>query len=1035
MKTKKLIALLLSLIMLVGLLPTMAFAEDKFEITLDVYKMNGVDTEDAEWNFSSNRAADIRYGAFKTSGVVTKINPETAEINNGDYLLVVAEFTGSESIAPKGFASSMINVAYDYSKVQPINVVISSASDSTKPLASDCKNAILGNSTANGGYSASGSDAPLNGTMRVQNYGLSATFSSDAGENAVGVNNTIRALGIFQFKVVDASSSISFQMLSEESTPAAPSRPSLVGFADNGIAMDTNKNYPLSQLIKSGQMTGLPSVRLGAASPLTSITFDIDKTTLEVDGTTGGTVAVSNVQPVPSDAILGSVAWSIAPTGKGVTINASTGAVTVGATAEDTTYTITATSGTATGTKTFAVTRAAGVAKTMTVTATDKTAVYGTAKDITPSITVKDQYGGTMTNPTVTMDTAAGFSFDGTKISVANNATVGKHTLTFKCGTASATLDITVGKANGPAAPSITAEDAATKGGNGKLKGTSTAMEYNTSATATTGWKACSDTETLVPAGTYYVRVAETATHKAGAVTTGLVVDQPGTSKAPVVTITGGGQIEEGASATLEATLTNASACTGTLTYKWYKDGVEMSGETGSSITVNKEGTYKVEVTHTLGANDPAKGEATATVSIKTKTVVTVTKKASVSVTAGTTLKVSDLVTVDPAAAANLVNGTVTVYEKVPGKAEVVGVACTCSHKDENPVPETGHDAGCPYVKAQAAVPVSYKVATELKANTEYFATYTVTAVDDNDTYKVNAVSAAAAPTVEADEANFVKVTVTAGGGGGGGVSGITVRYNVGEHGTLTGSATESVQRGKTPSKVPTVTAKDGYKFLGWSLDGTTVVDPTTVTITSATTFTALYTSVKNTYISGYPDGTFRPDAHVTRAEVASMLARLNKDFDSNKTYTGSANDVAANTWFANFVNFGMEKGIISGYTDGTFRPDADITRGEFASMMARYMGLSGTGSATFADTNGHWAADSIAVLADKGIVNGYPDGGFHPDAQLTRAEAVQMVNTALAVQALTGAAEVTPSDVASTHWAYTQIIAAMNTDIRDIIG
>jgi len=287
----------------------------------------------------------------------------------------------------------------------------------------------------------------------------------------------------------------------------------------------------------------------------------------------------------------------------------------------------------------------------------------------------------------------------------------------------------------------------------------------------------------------------------------------------------------------------------------------------------------------------------------------------------------------------------------------------------------------------------------------------------------------------DADVTKDVLKLANSGGGGGGAVSsGYTVRYNAGTNGTLTGSATEKVKKGETPANVPTVTAKDGFRFIGWSQDGKTVVDPTTVKITSSTTFTALYQAVKNTYISGYPDGTFRPNAHITRAEVASMLARLSKDFDAKANYTGKANDVAEGTWFTNFVNFGMEKGIISGYTDGTFRPDADITRGEFASMMARYMNLKLGGNATFADTNGHWASASIAALADKGIVTGYPDGGFHPNAQLTRAEAVQMINTALEVQALAGEAEVVPTDVTSAHWAYTQIIAAMNTDIRDII-
>lgn len=745
---------------------------------------------------------------------------------------------------------------------------------------------------------------------------------------------------------------------------------------------------------------------------LTGIDVALDQTEVTVNGTTGGTVnATATLKP---DGATGTVAWSVSPTNRGVSINSDTGVVTIGNKATAGTYTVTATSGSVTGTKTFEVKKAAAAAQSMTVTATDKTAVYGTAKNITPTFTVKDQYGDNVPSPTITMDTAAGFTFNGTTVAVANNATVGDHTLTFKCGTASATLVITVGKANGPAAPSITVEDAATKGGNGKLKGTDTTMEYNTSATATTGWKACSATETAVPAGTYYVRVAETATHKAGAVTAALVINQPGTSTQPVVSITGGGQIEEGASATLTATISNQAACTGTLTYKWYKDNVEISGETTNTITVNEAGTYKVEVTHTNGANDPATGSATASVTVKGKTDVKVAKKTTASQTEGT-LNAQNLVTVTDGTWDQVKDAvTTTIYKFVAAAAEDDDTTADIDESKDH-----------------------YEVVTGGLTEGTYYVDVAVAAIVDKADYKVDAVPGVGAPddaTAPDALAGYVKLTVTKQTDGGYVPSSYTVRYNAGTNGTLNGNASENVKRGQKPANVPTVTANEGYMFRGWSQNGTTIVDPTTVTINSNVTFTALYAPVKNTYISGYPDGTFRPDASVTRAEIASMLARLSKDFDAKASYTGTATDVAANAWYASFVNFGMQKGIIRGHEDGTFRPDANITRGEFAAMLARYMGLTNGGSKQFSDTADHWASASIAALADAGIVTGYNDGSFQPNASLTRAEAVQMINTALKVSTTGVTYDVVPTDVSSAHWAYTQILTAMNTDIKDIV-
>lgn len=180
-------------------------------------------------------------------------------------------------------------------------------------------------------------------------------------------------------------------------------------------------------------------------------------------------------------------------------------------------------------------------------------------------------------------------------------------------------------------------------------------------------------------------------------------------------------------------------------------------------------------------------------------------------------------------------------------------------------------------------------------------------------------------------------------------------------------------------------------------------------------------------YISGYEDGTFRPDNTITRAETAVIIARCSDDFDENKTYSSDFSDMSGNEWYANYVGYAAQKGYISGYEDGTFKAERSISRAEFSVVLGKYLGLSGSKTDTvFSDVSSeHFANGYIKELYDKNIINGYEDGMFKPDNTITRAETVTMINKALGRNAEN--TDSNPfSDVPQNHWAYNQIIAAV---------
>ena len=150
-------------------------------------------------------------------------------------------------------------------------------------------------------------------------------------------------------------------------------------------------------------------------------------------------------------------------------------------------------------------------------------------------------------------------------------------------------------------------------------------------------------------------------------------------------------------------------------------------------------------------------------------------------------------------------------------------------------------------------------------------------------------------------------------------------------------------------------------------------------------------------YIMGYPDGNVRPEGEITRAEACTIFFRLlteeSRDYYFSKTndYT----DVSRSDWFNNAISTLSNAGIVTGYADGTFRPDQPITRGEMAKIIANFARLGGA-TKSFTDLSGHWAKSYVELAAGNGWIAGYPDGTFGPDKKITRAETVTMINRVL---------------------------------------
>ena len=254
-----------------------------------------------------------------------------------------------------------------------------------------------------------------------------------------------------------------------------------------------------------------------------------------------------------------------------------------------------------------------------------------------------------------------------------------------------------------------------------------------------------------------------------------------------------------------------------------------------------------------------------------------------------------------------------------------------------------------------------------------------------------------------------------------------TITATADEHGKIDPAGTITVPKGE--SKTFTITPDSGYHIKDVLVDGKSVGAVSTYTFKEVVADHTIHAAFAenhtpghptqpeqpkveipdddalglNTddhfaYIVGYGNGEVRPQNNITRAEVATIFFRLLTDDvrDENLTKTNRYSDVAATSWYNTAVSTLSSMGIITGYPDGTFRPNAAITRAEFAAIAARFDNDGDKTAAKFSDIATHWAKDEISIAYNNGWINGYPDGTFGPQRDITRAETMTLVNRVL---------------------------------------
>ena len=291
------------------------------------------------------------------------------------------------------------------------------------------------------------------------------------------------------------------------------------------------------------------------------------------------------------------------------------------------------------------------------------------------------------------------------------------------------------------------------------------------------------------------------------------------------------------------------------------------------------------------------------------------------------------------------------------------------------------------------------------------------------------------------------------------------------ELGTVS-SALETVAAVKGTAKGSTAQPKSGARFDGWySADGTFLSKeltfvPTKVdgTVWQGTTYYAHFSAKRSpstpstpakpdetkptlapipemlngedhyAYLLGYEDGTVRPNGSISRAEVATVLFRLLKDDvrTQNLTKDNAYSDVSDTAWYAAAVSTLSKMGVISGYPDGTFRPNAPITRAEFAAMIARFDETAKSADTPFTDISGHWAENAIGKAYGNGWVEGSSKTVFCPESNLTRAETATLLNRVLhrlpEKESDLLANQIAWPDNPKTFWGYLAIQEATNS-------
>lgn len=288
--------------------------------------------------------------------------------------------------------------------------------------------------------------------------------------------------------------------------------------------------------------------------------------------------------------------------------------------------------------------------------------------------------------------------------------------------------------------------------------------------------------------------------------------------------------------------------------------------------------------------------------------------------------------------------------------------------------------------------------------------------------------------------------------------------------GTVTaGSETIGAATGKPTGS--TAQAKSGARFDGWySADGTllspelTFVPTKEAAVWQGTTYYAHFSAKRRpstpstpakpdetkptlapipemlngedhyAYLLGYEDGTVRPNGSISRAEVATVLFRLLKDDvrTQNLTKDNAYSDVPDTAWYSTAVSTLSKMGVISGYPDGTFRPNAPITRAEFAAMIARFDETAKSADTPFTDISGHWAENAIGKAYGNGWVEGSSKTVFCPESNLTRAETATLLNRVLhrlpEKESDLLANQIAWPDNPETFWGYLTIQEATNS-------
>ena len=237
---------------------------------------------------------------------------------------------------------------------------------------------------------------------------------------------------------------------------------------------------------------------------------------------------------------------------------------------------------------------------------------------------------------------------------------------------------------------------------------------------------------------------------------------------------------------------------------------------------------------------------------------------------------------------------------------------------------------------------------------------------------------------------------------------------------------------------------REGYAFAGWYADEyhktpvTGEIDVKENTTIYAkwinTTVPSALANDRVAYVIGYPDGDVRPNADITREEIATIFYRLLKKEIREELYKEENGfvDVENDRWSNKEISTMANGGYIKGYEDGSFRPENSITRGEFVTIAARFLEeIVGETYKTFSDIDDHWAEDAIHAVADQEWIGGYEDGTFRPDELITRAEAMTIINRMLVYhidhESLVEGVKHWP-DNNIADWFYFEVLTATNT-------